>query len=222
MSVTHQPLCEKLKATREGRGLSLADVAHVTRIPIPRLCQLEEGNYAAFGNMAYARGFIRIYSQFLGIDAEAFISGLPEPVLGGSADYRHLTESFGPWIDARGPRLPAAVRKKPQPGSPMFTALLLTLVLGTGLAVFADAYIAPAWVRKAPMPFPPAQVSLRTRLLPSIPAKPLYPGLQTGMVSAEMNLAESPTMFVDAAHPRVPYRRATLVEDSAGDRPIAQ
>ena len=90
MSVMHQPLCEKLKATREGRGLSLADVAHLTRIPIPRLCQLEEGNYAAFGNMAYARGFIRIYSQFLGVDAEAFISGLPEPVLGGAADYRHL------------------------------------------------------------------------------------------------------------------------------------
>lgn len=96
MSLT---IAQQLKAAREQRGLSLADAAHETRIPAIRLAQMEEGNFAAFGNMAYAKSFISLYAKFLGVSADAFVANLPKPVLGGAADYRYLTTSLGPWIE---------------------------------------------------------------------------------------------------------------------------
>ncbi len=217
----NQPLCEKLKAARESRGLSLADVAHLTRIPVPRLLQLEEGNFAAFGNMAYARGFLRNYSQFLEVDAEPFIDSLPEPVLGGAADYRHLTESFGPWISERGPRLPAH-RQPGRGASPAFTALLLTLVVGAGMVVFTHLYIAPSWRNKAAAASA-GQTTARKQLLPAVPARPMETGYRAGPVPAEMNVAGSSTLNFDAPSPRVPYRRGTVVAgDPARNHPLPQ
>lgn len=96
MSLT---IAQQLKASREQRGLSLADAAHETRIPAIRLAQMEEGNFAAFGNMAYAKSFLSLYAKFLGVNAETFAANLPKPMLGGAADYRYLTTSLGPWIE---------------------------------------------------------------------------------------------------------------------------
>lgn len=91
-------LGQRLKAAREARGLSLADAAHETRIPMQRLQHLESENLAAFGSMTYARSFLKLYSDFLGVDASAVLDELPSAVLGGPQDYRHLVESFGPWL----------------------------------------------------------------------------------------------------------------------------
>jgi cytoskeletal protein RodZ len=92
---------QNLRAARESAGLTLLDVAHRTRIPANRLQQLEDGNYAAFGSMAYAKSFLKGYSRFLNVDASDALEELPTPVLGGPADYRYLTASQGPWIEKR-------------------------------------------------------------------------------------------------------------------------
>lgn len=215
MSVINQPLCEKLRTAREARGLSLADVAHVTRIPVTRLSLLEEGNYAAFGSMTYARSFIRTYSRYLDVDAQSVIEGLPQPVLGGSTDYRHLTQSYGPWINQRGPQLPGHV-KPGRRGSPAFTALVLTLILGTGLAVYASVYVVPGLVRKGQ-----SGANTSTASAPVMLAKPLTPDVQMAQTSELMQM-QTPTMFVDALHPSVPYRRATPVEEGKALHPLAQ
>lgn len=91
-------LGQRLRAARESRGLSLADAAHETRIPAQRLQHLEAENYASFGSMTYARSFLKLYSDFLGVDASGVLDELPSAVLGGPQDYRHLVESFGPWL----------------------------------------------------------------------------------------------------------------------------
>jgi len=91
-------LGQRLQAAREVRGLSLADAAHETRIPAQRLQHLESENLAAFGSMTYARSFLKLYSDFLEVDASAVLDELPSAVLGGPQDYRHLVESFGPWL----------------------------------------------------------------------------------------------------------------------------
>jgi len=91
-------LGHRLKEARESRGLSLADAAHETRIPAQRLMHLEAENYASFGSMTYARSFLKLYSDFLGVDASGVLDELPSAVLGGPQDYRHLVESFGPWL----------------------------------------------------------------------------------------------------------------------------
>lgn len=95
----HRTIGQNLRTTREARGLSLLDVAHLTRIPANRLQQLEDDNFAAFGSMAYAKSFLKNYSRFLGVDAREVADGLPVPVLGGPSDYRYLTETHGPWIE---------------------------------------------------------------------------------------------------------------------------
>jgi hypothetical protein len=103
-SVTSSPLAmslviaDQLREAREQRGLSIEDAAHETRIPAVRLRQMEDGNFAAFGNMAYARGFIVNYSNYLKVNTETFVGSLPRPILGGAADYRYLTTSLGPWV----------------------------------------------------------------------------------------------------------------------------
>jgi cytoskeletal protein RodZ len=74
------------------------DAAHETRIPVQRLQHLEAENYASFGSMTYARSFLKLYSDFLGVDASGMLDELPSAVLGGPQDYRHLVESFGPWL----------------------------------------------------------------------------------------------------------------------------
>ncbi len=95
----HRTTGQNLRSAREAKGLTLLDVAHVTRIPTGRLQQLEDDNFAAFGNMAYAKSFLRNYSQYLSVDATEVAEGLPVPLLGGPADYRYLTETHGPWIE---------------------------------------------------------------------------------------------------------------------------
>jgi len=133
------PLSETLKAAREARGLTLEDAAHATRIPVPRLRQLETGNYAAFGNMAYARGFIRLYGRYLDVDAQDFSTGLPDPVLGGPSDYRYLTESYGPWIGDR--RASDKVNLSQGMPSPIVYTFLLLCFVGVGSAIFAHNFL---------------------------------------------------------------------------------
>jgi cytoskeletal protein RodZ len=98
-------LGQRLRAARELRGLSLADAAHETRIPAQRLQHLEAENYASFGSMTYARSFLKLYSDFLGVDASRVLDELPSAVLGGPQDYRHLVESFGPWLREKPQRM---------------------------------------------------------------------------------------------------------------------
>lgn len=132
------PIGQTLKAAREQRGLSLLDVAHLTRIPVARLHLLEQDNYAAFGSMTYARSFLRRYSQFLGVDATTILQDLPGGVLGGPRDYRYLTESHGWWVVPRGSRLgqlshPATkgrARRSPVPAGIFIFVLAL---IGTGM-----------------------------------------------------------------------------------------
>jgi len=211
MALVNQPLSEKLKAARESRGLSLADVAHKTRIPIPRLVQLEEGNYAAFGSMAYARSFIRTYSKYLEVDAEEVIQGLPTPVLGGPDDYRHLTESYGPWVTKRGPQQTANAPTA-RVGSPAFTALVLTVCVFVGLAVFAFKYVIPGLAHKAS---PEASV----QSVGTLPAatKPMAPAVQV-----PSGVEVKPAVIVNASPPMVQSRRATLAEEPGTQAPVPQ
>ncbi len=99
-SAMEPSLGQQLKKARLDRGLSLAAVAHATRIPEDHLQFLEEDNFAAFGNMVYARSFARIYSNYLEVDASGIMALLPKPVLGGARDYTYLTRSYGPWVES--------------------------------------------------------------------------------------------------------------------------
>ncbi|MDM8529417.1 DUF4115 domain-containing protein [Anaerolineales bacterium HSG24] len=61
-------LGEILKATREEKGLSHEQVEEVLRIRVHLLHALEEDNFEVFPSPIIARGLIRNYSKYLGLD----------------------------------------------------------------------------------------------------------------------------------------------------------
>ncbi|MDQ2991396.1 MAG: DUF4115 domain-containing protein [Candidatus Eremiobacteraeota bacterium] len=63
-------LGDRFRAARESRGLSLSEVSEQLRIRAVYLAAIEEENWAAIGAPVYARGFLRTYARFLGLDPE--------------------------------------------------------------------------------------------------------------------------------------------------------
>lgn len=167
-----QPLGQKLKAAREQRCLSLLDVSHLTKIPVQRLHLLEQDNYAGFGSMAYARAFLRRYSDFLQIDAEDMLHELPGGVLGGPRDYRYLTENHGSWVapkTSRVGRLSSPSAKAPSRRSPIPAGICIFVLalIGTGIwgkyvaeeRLEQEKYI-PQSVEKVPVPAMPVDIAV--------------------------------------------------------------
>jgi cytoskeleton protein RodZ len=72
-----------LKAAREQRRLTLAQVSESTKIRIHYLQALENDDISAMPSEAQARGFLRLYASFLGLDLERLIpppaAVVPEP-----------------------------------------------------------------------------------------------------------------------------------------------
>jgi cytoskeletal protein RodZ len=138
-----QPFHLQLKSARERQGLSLEDVSHRTRIPVARLQLLEAGNYAGIGSMAYARGFLRSYARFLGLDAEGAAQSLPQPILGGANDYQYLTQSLGPWVRtgkktrSHSPRAAAQAGDAPSGRSLTMKAAALVTLISSGCVAWA-------------------------------------------------------------------------------------
>ena len=63
---------ERLRTAREGRGLSLDDVETATKIRKKYLVALEQEDEEALPPGVYARGLLRNYASFLGLDVAAF------------------------------------------------------------------------------------------------------------------------------------------------------
>ena len=63
-------LGERLRAAREEKELTIEQVADQTKIPLNYLQALESEDLGAFSSDLHARGFLRNYSEFLGLDPE--------------------------------------------------------------------------------------------------------------------------------------------------------
>lgn len=65
---------ELLKKTRLKKEISLVDVEKGTKIRGKFLRALEEGDYTIFHSMAYARGFVKNYAEYLGLDTKLVLA----------------------------------------------------------------------------------------------------------------------------------------------------
>jgi cytoskeletal protein RodZ len=63
-----------LRLGRESRGVPLEEVARETRIRVEYLEAIESGNWAVLPGDVYARGFLRNYATYLGLDPAAVIA----------------------------------------------------------------------------------------------------------------------------------------------------
>lgn len=65
---------DRLKQAREGRGLTIEQVANATRIRGHYLQALERNDLSVLPSAAQARGFLRIYAGHLGLDVDELLA----------------------------------------------------------------------------------------------------------------------------------------------------
>lgn len=59
---------EMLRRRREARGISIDDAVEATKVRGRYLQAIEDGDWSRLPDIVYARGFVRNYAEFLGID----------------------------------------------------------------------------------------------------------------------------------------------------------
>ncbi len=69
-----QRLGEMLRSAREARGLDRSRIERDTRIRERYLSALERGAYDELPGEVYARGFLRSYAKYLGLDPDAMLA----------------------------------------------------------------------------------------------------------------------------------------------------
>lgn len=99
---------EDLRQARELLGLTLEDVERATRIRPRYLQAIEQGDLSALPSLVQARGFLRNYAEFLGLDSEDILLRYKE-ASGGRNDSGRLPGSLErpldkPTIQIRGAR----------------------------------------------------------------------------------------------------------------------
>jgi len=107
----------QLKSIREERRIPLEQVANATRIRLALLEALEADEYAELGSRTQARGFLKLYADFLGVplevQAENSAPDLPQPAA-SQADAQTPTQPASPAEPAETAPQPAAPAKSPK------------------------------------------------------------------------------------------------------------
>jgi cytoskeleton protein RodZ len=67
---------QRFREARQARSLSLEEIAQATRIRVRYLAALENGDYETLPSAAQARGFLRAYASYLGLDPKPLLEDL--------------------------------------------------------------------------------------------------------------------------------------------------
>ncbi|HEX2026503.1 MAG TPA: RodZ domain-containing protein [Nitriliruptorales bacterium] len=112
---------EALATAREERGRTLEEASRATRVRAEYLVALEDEDFGALGGDVYAKGFLRTYARYLGLD--------PEPLL---TQYRRYVETSGydPHALVEHP-----VARQPREGPPTWFVWVAVAVVVTVIAL---------------------------------------------------------------------------------------
>ena len=129
--MTSEEFGERIRAHREAKGLSVADMAAYLKLPARTLDAIERGALGELPPAAYAKGFTRAYAYAVGLSAEDIDAGL---------DALFLEDSHE---DALAQFAPVGTTFMRNRGSDKMVAMLLILVLlilplGAGWFVFTN------------------------------------------------------------------------------------
>jgi len=120
-----------LEHKRKEQGLSLEEVEQATKIRKRYLTGLEREDYAMLPDAVYARGFLKTYANYLGLDGDAFVRQLKstrKPRRERGIDYNTRPESdFGQPVMS--PSGLSGTRKRKISTSAIVTLLVALLVL---------------------------------------------------------------------------------------------
>ena len=116
----------RLEDARTARGLTLEEVERDTRISRRYLDALERGDYGLLPAPVYARGFMRSYAGYLGLDPAEAVMAMPREL--------PLPEGLDPM---------PGLRRMPSTSIPAFDLRLAAIVTGIVLVIALLLWIAP-------------------------------------------------------------------------------
>ncbi len=131
---------QKLGETRREKGLTVNDVAHATRIHPNMILSIEEDDFSKFPSVAYAKSFIRKYSDHLGVDLSAAMdhltraTGRPPHEDELIGEVKSTSRKNGLFGRARAPKVVRRRSEKPG-GAPLFLNFILFALIAA-LTVF--------------------------------------------------------------------------------------
>jgi cytoskeleton protein RodZ len=94
---------ERLREAREAHGLSLAEVAARTRVPLRQLEAIEQGDYASLPSITYAVGFAKAYARAVSVDEVAVAREIR-----GNAEFAPQRTEYQPYETNDPARTPSA------------------------------------------------------------------------------------------------------------------
>ena len=118
---------QQLKTARIDRNLTLDDIFKATHIRLRYLEALEENDFASMPSPVQGRGFLRLYAQYLGLDARALLAEL-QHYEQEQASFAKIEETFGAVPDKIERREPTDILSGDEEteGTPSFWRQLLT------------------------------------------------------------------------------------------------
>lgn len=124
---------DKLREAREAQGLTLADIANKTRVPMRHLEAIENNRMEGMASPAYAIGFTKTYARAVGLDDRAIAAELrqsPQMPLSPAARFEEYE--------------PTDPRRVPSSGIAGIAAIIaLVLLVGVGI------WYGTTWLRGA-------------------------------------------------------------------------
>ena len=226
--VEQQGIGQRLRETREAKGLSLEQVAAETRIQERYLTVIEAGNFAALPSRTYAIGFTRTYARTLGLDEHEATDQVRAELAAGDPDRVEKPAKFEPGDPAR----------VPGRGLAWFAALAAVLLLA-GIYAFYSSYFSPG-LGPPPLQDPNAQQVAANEPQPQAttpaPQRPSGPVVFTSemdgtwvkfydasgerLYEAQMNEGDSYTIPADAEGPQVWTGRPYALAITVGGREV--
>jgi cytoskeleton protein RodZ len=122
-----EPIGETLRKARGARGLTLAKVSEDTKIRARYLQALEAEDWDAMPAPAYARGFLRTYASYLGLDADALVEELRRGEPAAAPEPRPVERQRAP---RPAPLAPGPVPWRLVGGLAVVVLLIVVFVLG--------------------------------------------------------------------------------------------
>ena len=95
------PVGDRLRAARQAKGMSLDEVASLTRVPTRHLEHIESGDWDALPAVTYSVGFARAYANAVGLDGREIGSELRNQL--GAPQISGATAPYEPADPARVP-----------------------------------------------------------------------------------------------------------------------
>ncbi|HRZ86444.1 MAG TPA: DUF4115 domain-containing protein [bacterium] len=121
-------LNELLKSAREAKGVTVADVSDKTKLRVRIIEALEAGDFKSIGAPAYLKGFVKIYTDYLGLDTALVIAQFKELFEEPKNSLMGLNDKGGRKQEVSGPGVQV---------NPQIVVLVIGLLLALGIVAGA-------------------------------------------------------------------------------------